>query len=35
MNQSTVQGYAAMSKGMPLEPFIYELPELGERDVGF
>jgi len=33
MTSSTIQGYAAMAIGQRLEPFTYELPELGEHDV--
>ncbi len=33
MTPSHIQGYAAMEVGQQLEPFTYELPELGEHDV--
>ncbi|MFO7676741.1 MAG: NAD(P)-dependent alcohol dehydrogenase [bacterium] len=33
MSASTVSGYAARAAGRPLEPFAWQLPELGEHDV--
>ena len=33
MSSSRALGYAAKGVGQPLEPFTYELPEMGEHDV--
>ncbi|NIS79847.1 MAG: alcohol dehydrogenase catalytic domain-containing protein [Anaerolineales bacterium] len=33
MTNSTIRGYVAKALGLPLEPFTYEPPELGQNDV--
>ncbi len=33
MSESKIIGYAAMSRGQSLQPFLYDPPELGEQDI--